>query len=131
MWRPRWLYSDSPPGAVRWATRTLREDGDQVNRAADHACTEFGPDLADIRELLAAIRESLAAIAEFRSDLGLRASGGDAANGSIGPFVRWIVTDLRSYWRDYVGMRGADGCLAGGPGDAWSARGVGDAHQDR
>jgi Sec-independent protein translocase protein TatA len=54
------------PGAIQWATRTLRQVRDQVNRAADHARTEFGPEFADIRE---GIREPLATLAELRSDL--------------------------------------------------------------
>ena len=50
------------PDAVRWATRTLRQVRDQVNRAADQAKTDFGPDLAEIRQ-------PLATLAELRSDL--------------------------------------------------------------
>jgi sec-independent protein translocase protein TatB len=54
------------PGALRSAARILRQVRDQVNRAADHARTEFGPDLDDIRD---DIREPLATLAELRSEL--------------------------------------------------------------
>jgi sec-independent protein translocase protein TatB len=50
------------PGAVRSLTRTLRQVREQVNRAADQTRAEVGPDLAEVRE-------PLAALAELRSDL--------------------------------------------------------------
>jgi sec-independent protein translocase protein TatB len=46
------------PAAVRRATHTLRQVRDQVNRAADQARTEFGPELAEMREPLAMLAET-------------------------------------------------------------------------
>lgn len=50
------------PGAVRWVTRSLRQVRDHVNQAAAQAKTDFGPELADIRQ-------PLATLAELRSEL--------------------------------------------------------------
>jgi sec-independent protein translocase protein TatB len=54
------------PAAIQWVSRILRQASDQINRAADHARTEFGPEFADIRD---DIREPLATLAELRSEL--------------------------------------------------------------
>jgi len=54
------------PAAIQWVSRILRQARDQINRAADHARTEFGPEFADIRD---DIREPLATLAELRSEL--------------------------------------------------------------
>ncbi len=53
------------PDAVRWATRTLRQVRDAVSGAAERAKTQFGPELAEMREPLAVLAETRAQLRDL------------------------------------------------------------------
>jgi sec-independent protein translocase protein TatB len=59
------LGPDRLPGAVSWATRTLGQVRDAVNGAADQAKTQFGPELAAMREPLAVLAETRAQLRDL------------------------------------------------------------------
>jgi sec-independent protein translocase protein TatB len=51
--------------AVRWATRTLRQARDAVSGAAEQGTTQFGPELAEMREPLAVLAETRAQLRDL------------------------------------------------------------------
>ena len=53
------------PDAVRWATRTLRQVRDAVSAAAEQATTQFGPELAKMREPLPVLAETSAQLRDL------------------------------------------------------------------